>query len=354
MKKEVLMQWLGIDVSKSSFSCYLATLSSDLKKNYEQGCDLGNDTKGYDQLAQWLSVRIQDPERFIVVMEATGVYHQALALNLYQRGYKVSIMQSGRVKRYAQSLVQRSKTDALDSKKLSMLGCERELPLWEPPREVLSQLKALSRERSTLIRERVTSRNRLESIECSSYKNTREIGRYLKRIALIECQIMEVEAEMRELVSRDGELREGLEFLESIPGISFISAATVIGETLGFNNITNAKQLTSYAGYDVVIRESGTYKGKSSISKKGNRNIRGVLHMPSMTAVRINPTLKPFYQRLKPNKAKPIVALIAVQRKLLVLMYSLWKNQMYYDPEYAKRSGKNIEPLPHRIESILN
>ncbi len=109
----------------------------------------------------------------------------------------------------------------------------------------------------------------------------------------------------------------------------------------------------SYAGYDVVIRESGTYKGKSTISKKGNRNIRSALHMPSMTAVRMNPTLKPFYDRLKGNKAKPIIALVAVQRKLLVLMYSLWKNEIYYDPDYQQKGGSPLEELPYRIKSTL-
>ncbi|MBL7471173.1 transposase, partial [Robertkochia sediminum] len=74
---------------------------------------------------------------------------------------------------------------------------------------------------------------------------------------------------------------------------------------------TSAKQLTSYVGYDVVLRESGTMKGKSKISKKGNRHIRAVLHMPSMTAVRCNPTLKPFYMRLKSTKSKPIIGLVA-------------------------------------------
>ncbi|NQY31446.1 MAG: IS110 family transposase, partial [Flavobacteriaceae bacterium] len=91
-------------------------------------------------------------------------------------------------------------------------------------------------------------------------------------------------------------------------------------------------------------KESGNYQGQSRISKKGNKHIRAILHMPSMTAIRVNPTLKPFYERLKPKKAKPIVALVAVQRKLLVLMYSLWKSNSYYDGEFEikKAARKQI------------
>ncbi|RBP26026.1 transposase IS116/IS110/IS902 family protein [Oceanihabitans sediminis] len=150
---------------------------------------------------------------------------------------------------------------------------------------------------------------------------------------------------MQALVSKTTALKRRILYLESIPGISFISAATVIGETLGFESITSAKQLTSFAGYDVVLRESGSFKGKTKISKKGNSHIRAVLHMPSMTCVRCNPTLKQFYQRLKPHKAKPIVALIAVQRKLLILMYTLWKNEVNYDPEYEIKKQQEPKAL---------
>ncbi len=141
--------------------------------------------------------------------------------------------------------------------------------------------------------------------------------------------------------------------MTSIPGISYISAATVIGETLGFESIVNAKQLTSYAGYDVVLRESGNFKGKTRISKKGNSHIRAALHMPSMTCVRCNPTLKQFYNRLKPKKAKPLVALIAVQRKLLILMYTLWKNEEVYDADFETKKQQKHKALAARDNKLI-
>ncbi|PKH49923.1 hypothetical protein CXF68_04040 [Tenacibaculum sp. Bg11-29] len=118
---------------------------------------------------------------------------------------------------------------------------------------------------------------------------------------------------------------------------SFISAATIVDETLGFESMVNAKQLSSYAGYDIILRESGNFKGKTRISKRGNSHIRATLHMPSMTCVRCNPTLKKFYNRLKPRKAKPLVALVAVQRKLLILIFTLWKNEENYDTEFENK-----------------
>ena len=79
-------------------------------------------------------------------------------------------MQSGRVKKYAQSLDQRSKTDALDSKMLAMLGCERRITPWTPPKENLQHLKMLSRERSLLLKEKTSLKNRLHAIKITSYE----------------------------------------------------------------------------------------------------------------------------------------------------------------------------------------
>ena len=281
------------------------------------------------------------------------MYHQGIAHYLHAHGYDVCVMQSGRVKRYAQSLDQRSKTDALDSKMLSMLGLERTIRLWQPPSEELQQLKGLSRERSSLLKDRTVETNRQGAIDSSVYSNAKALRRHKSRLKLLNAQIAIIEQEMQELISKNEELEKKIGFMMSIPGISFKSAATVVGETLGFESIVNAKQLASYAGYDVVLRESGNFKGKTRISKRGNSHIRAALHMPSMTCVRCNPTLKPFYNRLKPNKAKPLVALIAVQRKLLILMYTLWKNEEVYDAEFETKKQQKHEALAAQDNKLI-
>lgn len=346
---KILKQCLGVDVSKKSLSLVVGLLTPSLQKEFKAGNDVSNDLSGFKELDRWLVNVLAPNVEFMVLMEATGTYHQKLAHYLHGKGYKVCIMQSGRVKRYAQSLDQRSKTDALDSKMLSMLGLERELRSWHPPSDELLRLKALSRERSSLLKDRTMVGNRNDAIASGVYEDKKASKRHSQRIKLLNTQIMEIEEEMRELINESSELKRKLDFIMSIPGVSFISAATIVGETLGFESIANAKQLTSYAGYDVVLRESGTFSGKSGISKKGNSHIRAALHMPSMTCVRCNPTLRKFYLRLKPNKVKPLVALIAVQRKLLILMFTLWKNETLYDARYEEKKQQRSRPLLHRI-----
>ncbi|MFH6605190.1 IS110 family transposase [Maribacter algicola] len=349
-----LKQSLGIDVSKLSLSLSFGFLTDKLEKEFISHPDVTNDLSGYGELLNWLEKSVDDTVELTVVMEATGVYHQGITHYLYSNGYRVCVMQSGRVKRYAQSLDQRSKTDALDSKMLSMLGLERSIRPWRPPSEELQELKALSRERGSLIKDRITETNRQGAIDSGVHGSTKALKRHRDRLKLLNGQIEMIEAEMKEIVSKNEALERKIGFIMSIPGISFISAATVVGETLGFESMTSAKQLTSYAGYDVVLRESGNFKGKTVISKKGNSHIRSVLHMPSMTCVRCNPTLKRFYNRLKPNKAKPLVALIAVQRKLLILMYTLWKNEEVYDAAYETKKQQKHEAIAAQDNNLID
>ncbi|MGP1993572.1 IS110 family transposase [Zobellia laminariae] len=348
-----LKQSLGIDVSKLNLSLSLGFLTDKLDKEFISHSDVSNDISGYKELLKWLRKSVDSSVDFLVVMEATGVYHQGIAHYLHGQGYAVCVMQSGRVKRYAQSLDQRSKTDALDSRMLSMLGLEESIRLWRPPSKELQQLKALSRERSSLLKDRTIENNRQGAIESSVYSNSKAQKRHKNRLKLFNSQIALIEQEMQELTSKNEVLKRKIGFMTSIPGISYISAATVIGETLGFESIMNAKQLTSYAGYDVVLRESGNFKGKTRISKKGNSHIRAALHMPSMTCVRCNPTLKQFYNRLKPKKAKPLVALIAVQRKLLILMYTLWKNEEVYDANFETKKQQKHKALAAQDNNLI-
>ncbi len=338
----MIKQSVGIDVAMNDFKVCYGYFNSRMDCKEVAESSFENTASGMRSFASWLSSYLISEKSLYFVMEATGVYHENLCQFLHDEGFQVSVMPSGRVKKYAESLQQRSKTDLLDAKMLCQLGLERSLDLWVPARRELQDLKQLSRERGQLVKEQSGLKCKLHALEHGLATQDRVIMRLKNRLKLLSDQIKEVELEMKEVVFSDEELSQKTDQLVSIPGISFISATVVIAETRGFQGIRSAKQLTSYTGYDVVHRESGLYKGKTSISKKGNSHIRSSLHMPSMTAVRCNPTLKPFYDRLKARKAKPIIALVAVQRKLLCLMFTLWTNDAYYNPDYERKSAEAL------------
>ena len=128
-----------------------------------------------------------------------------------------------------------------------------------------------------------------------------------------------------------------LVILCSLPGVGLLTAVTVLAETNGFDLIRNKRQLASYAGFDVKEKQSGTsVKGKSRISKKGNKYLRKAMHFPALTAIRHDERFKAVFARIVSKHGIKMKAAVAVQRKLPEMMYTLYKTRTAYDKEYLK------------------
>ncbi|MFK7951794.1 MAG: transposase, partial [Ekhidna sp.] len=153
MESMIIRQSVGIDIAKDDFKVCYGCVNDKMEQRIISEASFDNSPEGMDSLVLWLSEVLVSPNDLQVIMEATGVYHEALCHFLYDQGFNVSVMPSGRVKKYAESLQQRSKTDLLDAKMLCMLGLERSLDLWKPARKELQDLKNLSRERGQLVKE---------------------------------------------------------------------------------------------------------------------------------------------------------------------------------------------------------
>ena len=156
-----------------------------------------------------------------------------------------------------------------------------------------------------------------------------------QRINLILKQIAEIENEMKEQVNEHPWLKEKLAHLCSIPGIGFLTAVTVVAETNGFNLVRSKKQLVSYAGLDVIEKESGSsVRGKPRISRRGNKQIRRAMYFPAFSAIRTKSKMHHLYDRLEAKHGIKMKAAVAVQRKLLELMFLLWKKNEVYIENY--------------------
>lgn len=144
-------------------------------------------------------------------------------------------------------------------------------------------------------------------------------------------QIKRCEEQLLLLIQSDTALNEKLNKVSSIKGVGILSSVIVIAETSGFEHFHSIKQVVSFAGLDVVERQSGTsVNGKTRISKKGNSHIRRGLYFPAILAVRFNSKITQIYARDLQKGKKKMVALVAIQRRLLSLMYTLWKKDEYF------------------------
>ena len=155
------------------------------------------------------------------------------------------------------------------------------------------------------------------------------IKRMNQRLKLIEKQIKQVEKQIKKTVQDDAVLQPKIERICKAKGLGLVTVATVVAETNGFDLFNNRGQVVSYAGYDIVQRQSGTsVKGKTRISKKGNRFIRRALHFPAITLVKHEPQFKQLFDRVLERTGIKMKAYVAVQRKALILIYTLFLNSV--------------------------
>lgn len=324
---------MGIDVSKDYLDCCLGKMDALQNQTIIKKQRLKNEDAGFKEMLEWQQQHCSD-SRVLFVMEATGVYYENLAFYLSDVQQELSVLLPNAVKYYSRSINVKTKTDGKDSEVLCKLGLERKLTAWQMPTKIMRDLKFLTREYRDHKTKLTQSKNQLHAYAHSHQSPASTQRRLHKQIALLEAQVLEIEAEIRVLVISDTVFSERVQKICTIPGISFITSVCIIAETNGFSLIKNAKQLVSYAGLDIQQNQSGQKQGKSRISKKGNRFIRLSLYMPAMCASRYNPIMKRFYDSLSARKEVKKVAITAVARKLLVLIYTLWKQDQEFNPEY--------------------
>lgn len=333
----ILKHVLGIDVSQNELVVCFGRLYDDLSQELAAYKTFANSSKGFEAMVQW-ATKLSDTGRPVhYVMEATGVYHQSLAYYLHDAGATLSVVLPNKISNYARTLSTKTITDKTASEAITRFGLERKLDGWQKPNKVYKRLQQLTRERGQLIAERTTLKNQLhaENAEADPYNPT--IRRIKKRISLLDKQEAEIGEEIEALVKTDEETTRQVQLLCSIPGVGLITAATVLAETNGFDLIRNKRQLTSYAGLDVREKQSGTsVKGKPRISKRGNKNLRKAMYLPALAAIRHNPRYKAVYARLVAKHGIKMKAAVAIQRKLLELMYTIYKTQKPYNKNYME------------------
>jgi transposase len=329
-------QVIGIDISKESFDAQFAIVDEKQQQRFVALAQFRNTLPGFRKLSRWTKKMVERSTAPLwFVMEATGVYHEHLAYYLAEQNQHVAVVLPTKMKNYVKSLDIKSKTDRLDARAIAQFGLERVLHPWEPPSLQLRTLKALVREYDAATQQVTKIKNQLHAKEHSYQPATQTLARLRAQQRLFEAQIKSIEEEIHALVQDDDDLHSRITNITSAQGVGFMTAVRVIAETNGFALITSAKQLTSYAGLDVRIKQSGLRSGKPSISHRGNSNLRRAVFMPALAAARYNPTLKRFYLRLLQTKANKMVALVAVARKLLCLIYALWRDNVPYRSHYG-------------------
>lgn len=316
--------YVGIDVSKERLDAVI------LKGERRESQHFTNTATGFGKLAQWLKRRGQ-PSTLHVCLEATGHYSEGVAVFLVESGFRMSVVNPARIKAYGDSLLSRNKTDKLDAVLIADFCRTQQPPLWTPPPPEIRQLQALMRHLDDLTTARQQARNRLDN-PAQAAPVTTDLQ---AQITLFDEQIKRTKQAIADHLDNHPTLKTQKDLLISIPGLGELTIGKLLAECRDLSSF-RVRQLVAFAGLNPRHHVSGSsvFK-KPSISRTGSASLRTALYMPAVVAMRYNPLLRAFADRLRSRGVPPKAIVVAVMRKLLHLVVGVLRSGQPFDPHWA-------------------
>jgi transposase len=334
---------VGIDFGSEQMDVKLAAQYGDGIRKVLFSRSFENKESGFRSLDGWTKEKCRQRDVEIrICCEATGVYHERCCYFLYALGYYVTVEVPSRVKSYKKSCGFNSKNDNIDATALAYMGLEKNLRKWEPINSFFYELRSLTRYHQSLQEMQTSLRNQLHAEQAGMHASKQMVKQLKAGIKLFAAQLQELEKTIAEKMASEPEVKKKVDNITAdLKGVGIMTVATVIAETNGFTWFSNRRQVTKYAGYDVIENQSGKRKGKSKISKKGNAHIRRAMYFPAINVVTYK--MKPFadkYERIFERTKIKMKAYTALQKDLLLMIFTLWKHDRKYDADYQNRQKK--------------
>lgn len=320
------MECIGIDVSKNTLEAAVVRKTGEYAEKVLRTHSFGNDGKGLAELLSWAE-RTSPDDSTLFVMEATGTYYELAADYLHGAGKRVVVELPNKIKAYSKVRNVKTKTDKVDAKVIASYGLHCATRLWRPMTRNLSSIRSYIRETNSLVKERTACKNQLHALEHSPHAPETIKRDLLDRIDMLTSYIEKYQNEVLRLAAEDEAFYSRAMKVATIKGVRILTVLAVLCETNGFSICNNVRQAVSYAGLDISLSDSGTFKSRGRISKRGNARIRQALYLPAITASLHGPDgIRKLYARVvdKHPDAKK-VAVVAAERKLYTLIYTLWK-----------------------------
>ena len=315
------MKHLGIDIARRKFDVALISDGKYRTHVFE------NTVAGHRQLMAWLGK--QDAMLAHACMEATGEYGVALATFLHDQGLTISVVNPAQIKGFAQSELARTRTDRADAKLIARFCRAHTPPAWQPPLPEIRQLQALARRLDALNEMQRMEANRLESANEIVVPSIEQVGVQLAQ------QIKVMREAIRQHIDRHPDLRGKRDLLDSIPGIGESTITQILTFMTG-ESFANAKQVASFLGLNPRQHQSGSpVRGKARLSKTGDSRLRMAFYMPAIVAMRYNPVIKSFSQRLLAAGKPKMLVVGACMRKLAHIVFGVLKSGQPFDPKLA-------------------
>ena len=310
-------QFVGIDVSKQRLDVAMRPLGTTWSVDRDQA--------GISYLIEQLSGMLVER----IVLEATGGLERPVALELAAAGFQVAIVNPRQCRDFAKATGRFAKTDALDAAVLAHFAEVVEVRPWTPPEPAHEELRALVGRRRQLVDMRVTERQRRHTVRehDAAHDSIKEHLRWL------DAEVARIDKAIEALTADDPELAESSHRLQSVPGVGHVAAATLSALLPELGKL-NRKQVAALVGVAPFNRDSGALRGRRTICG-GRAEVRTVLYMAALVAIRWNPVIKRHYSSMVARGKEKKVALVACMRKLLVILNAMTAAKESWAPRDA-------------------
>lgn len=296
--------YIGVDVSKAKLDVFILP-----NKKYMQ---FTNDACGIKKLLSKVQQLFSDS---LIIMESTGGYEAPLSQELSKNGLKVCVINPRQIRDFAKATGKLAKTDKLDAEMIALFAQKIEPQPNIVYNEQQQKMGANNARRKQLIDMIVAEKNRLDK---ATPEQKESIGRVLE---ILEKELKLLEQTQERLLSQDESLIERKKILHSVKGIGKVTATAILCELPELGSLS-PKQIAALAGLAPFNRDSGTLKGKQTIWG-GRASVRNALYMPTLVAIKHNPQIRAFYERLCVAGKSKMTAIIACMRKLIIIMNAL-------------------------------
>jgi transposase len=305
--------FVGIDISKDRLDVHIQPM--------EERFSLAHDEVGVAELVR----RLQGLTPQLVVMEATGGYETTVAAALGSAGLPVAVVNPRQIRDYARATGQLAKTDRLDARVIALFAAAVRPAVRPLPDEQAQQLGEVTARRRQLVDMLGAEMNRRRLVRDQRLRN-----RLNAHITWLEQALREVDDDLRRLVRSSVLWRETDDLLRSAPGIGPVTSCTLIADLPELGHL-DRRRIAALVGVAPFNRDSGTMRGRRIVSG-GRASVRTVLYMATLTAIRHNPVIAAFYQRLRAGGRPGKVALVAAMRKLLTILNAIVRERRPWQP----------------------
>jgi len=256
----------------------------------------------------------------LIVVEATGGYEEALVLSLFEAGMPVALVSPQRVRQYAKARGLLAKTDKLDAQNLAEYGKNIQPRLFVAKSEAGRRLSAIIGRRRQLGDMQKAEKNRFRTAYAEMRSSIQTV------IDCLEAEIGRLDAEIRNFMQAHEDFGEQEKLLRSAKSIGPVTAATLLADLPELGKL-DRKQIAALVGVAPMNHDSGKKRGYRK-TKGGRPEVRSVLYMSALSAIRYNPVIKSQYEQLVKRGKEKKVAITACMRKMLTILNAMMRDQL--------------------------